>query len=149
MPGPSTAELNGLNPHVQVEPLTLAIVSLPPTLVEEALVEELFELPPHPATTSDTIDTKATNVSHLKRFIRSSIPETTLRRVQSRNDPICEMPKQKEYIVGSGTDQPAQRFEAHVSIARAARARALRDLAVSPPESRLVLAACRATAIAP
>src|SRR5262245_26594047 len=62
MPGPSTAELNGLNPHVQVEPLTLAIVSL----------EELFEFPPHPATT--TVDTTATKISDPKRFIDPPFP---------------------------------------------------------------------------
>src|SRR5262249_24490345 len=64
MPGPSTAELNGLNPQVQVEPLTLAITSL-----EEEL---LFELPPHPVTT--TIDTAATQISDPKRFIDPPFP---------------------------------------------------------------------------
>src|SRR6266480_4999126 len=70
MPGPSTAELNGLNPQVQVEPLTLAIVSLPPTFVEDALVE-LPPPPPHPAT---TIGTAASKISHLKRFIDPPFP---------------------------------------------------------------------------
>src|SRR5215475_14219522 len=65
MPGPSTAELNGLNPQVQVEPLTLAIVSLE----EEEL---LFEPPPQPATT--TIDSAATKISDPKRFIDPPFP---------------------------------------------------------------------------
>src|SRR5579864_9288464 len=74
MPGPRTAELNGLNWQVQVDPLTLSMTSLPPTLVLLAAVEEppelveleLLELPPHAATATDTPINK---VSQLMRFI--------------------------------------------------------------------------------
>jgi hypothetical protein len=75
MPGPSTAELNGLNWQVQVDPLTLSITSLPPTLAafaavdvapDEALDELLDELPPQAVASMQT----ATNdMSHVKRFI--------------------------------------------------------------------------------
>src|SRR5579872_6845412 len=77
MPGPRTAELNGLNWHVQVDPLSLSITSLPPTLPELAGVEEEpdddvdvefdVELPPPQAATST--DTMANRLSHLKRFM--------------------------------------------------------------------------------
>lgn len=75
MPGPRTAELNGLNWQVQVDPLTLSMTSLPPTLPEftvvevdpdEVLDELLDELPPHAVTIMHTM---ATNAIHLKRFI--------------------------------------------------------------------------------
>src|SRR5579864_9500983 len=77
MPGPRTAELNGLNWQVQVDPLTLSMTSLPPTLVPLAAVEEppelvelleLLELPPHAATATAT-DTPINKVSQLMRFI--------------------------------------------------------------------------------
>src|SRR5579862_2949805 len=68
IPGPRTAELNGLNWHVHVEPLSLSMTSLPPIAVPDADDddEELFELPPHAAT---SVATAARNMSHLKRFI--------------------------------------------------------------------------------
>src|SRR5690349_3875732 len=97
MPGPSTAELNGLNPHVQVEPLTLAIVSL-----EEEL---LFEPPPHPATT--VIDTAATKISDPKRFIDPPFPyrPSPAESPTESPDAIWQVSKQKEYIVGDAGDQ--------------------------------------------
>src|SRR5262249_29768251 len=98
MPGPSTAELNGLNPQVQVEPLTLAIVSL-----EEEL---LFEPPPHPATT--TIDTAPTKISDPKRFIDPPFPyrpSPADSPTDSLYNAIWQMSKQKEYIVGRVPDQ--------------------------------------------
>src|SRR5436190_10332569 len=82
MPGPSTAELNGLNPHVQVEPLTLAIVSL-----EEEL---LFELP-HPATI--TIDSAATKISDPKRFIDPPFPNRPSPAESPTDHPITQFGK--------------------------------------------------------
>jgi hypothetical protein len=62
-----TDELNGLNWQVQVDPVTLTMLTLPPTLpVLELLVEDLDELPPHAATSNDAM---INNESHLKRFI--------------------------------------------------------------------------------
>jgi hypothetical protein len=49
-----------------VDPLTLSITSLPPTLPAFAAVEELFELPPHAVARINTLNDNAT---HLKRFI--------------------------------------------------------------------------------
>jgi hypothetical protein len=70
MPGPSSAEMNGLNWQGHVPPYTLSITSLPPTLpvlagVEE-LVEELLEPPPQAATSVHTVTNE---MSQLKRFI--------------------------------------------------------------------------------
>src|SRR6476469_7553576 len=123
MPGPSTAELNGLNPQVQVDPLTFAIVSLPPMLVEEALVEELLlPPPPHPATT--TVETAASKISDLKRFIAPPFPvrQTTFGKYLNKRN------------ISSG---PSWRQLA---------ASLLRDLGEAPPERRPLRAACRATA---
>src|SRR6266513_3819772 len=66
MPGPRTGELNGLNWHVQVEPLTLSMTSLPPTVVPPPLVVVFDEDPPQAATSRHAV---ANMVSHLKRFI--------------------------------------------------------------------------------
>lgn len=75
MPGPSTAELNGLNWQVQVDPLTLSMTSLPPTLPafavvdvapDEVLEELLDELPPQAVASKQTA---ANDMSHVKRFI--------------------------------------------------------------------------------
>src|SRR6185437_7304902 len=67
MPGPSTDELNGLNWHVQVDPLTLTITTLPPTVPLFAGVDELLdELPPQPTMARQT----AANITtHMERFI--------------------------------------------------------------------------------
>src|SRR5437588_11131746 len=67
MPGPRTAELKGLNWQVQVDPLTLSITSLPPTLPVFAAVDEVLdELPPQAVA---NMHTAPNNMSHLKRFI--------------------------------------------------------------------------------
>lgn len=75
MPGPSTAELNGLNWQVQVDPLTLSMTSLPPTLPafavvdvapDEVLEELLDELPPQAVA---SMQTTTNDMSHVKRFI--------------------------------------------------------------------------------
>src|SRR5579871_4565204 len=75
MPGPSTAELNGLNWHVQVDPLSLSITSLPPTFPEaEADEDEVPELPDEledelPPQAATSMETAANKRTHLKRFI--------------------------------------------------------------------------------
>jgi hypothetical protein len=73
-PGPSTDELNGLNWQVQVDPLTLTITTLPPTLpvlaavdeVPDAVVDEVLDELPQAATNKHTA---AKDMSHMKRFI--------------------------------------------------------------------------------
>src|SRR5438045_1434057 len=126
MPGPSTAELNGLNPQVQVEPLTLAIVSLPPLLVEEALVEELFEPPPHPATTSDTIDIKATNVSHVKRFIGPPFPKSPSEGFNQGTTPFVKCLNKRN--ISSAASQINSRDHAPLPVGLAGPTTFLRDL---------------------
>src|SRR5579862_3683886 len=103
MPGPSTAELNGLNWHVQVDPLSLSITSLPDTFVvvgavdvvpEEEVPEE--DLPPQAA---NSMHTAATAISQVKRFIDTLLESRcrrSLRRVAGLD--IWEIPKQNEYI---------------------------------------------------
>src|SRR5438309_7510974 len=75
MPGPRSAALKGLNWHVQVDPLSLAITSLPPTLPVDAVfddvddvddVDDLDDDPPHPAS---SMRATANDASHLKRFM--------------------------------------------------------------------------------
>ena len=84
MPGPRTAELNGLNWQVQVEPLTLSMTSFPPTLPVFAGLDDVpDELPPHAATNMPTV---ASEASHLKRFIdilRSPLDDRRLLRRRS------------------------------------------------------------------
>jgi hypothetical protein len=79
MPGPRSDALKGLNWHVQVDPLTLSMTSLPPTLLvlavvlevavvlDVAVVLELFD-PPPPHALSVT-HTATHNVIHVMRFI--------------------------------------------------------------------------------
>jgi len=70
MPGPRTAELNGLNWQVQVDPLTLSITSFPPTVTalvaedDEVLVEDDDD-PPQAATAMQTV---VNDSSQMKRF---------------------------------------------------------------------------------
>src|SRR5262245_57671332 len=133
MPGPSTAELNGLNPQVQVEPLTLTIVSLE----EPELL--LFDPPPQPATT--TIDTAATKISDPKRFIDPPFPSRPSPAESPKKSPkasIWQISKQKEYIVGGVQDQCQC-----LNSPRLRDATSLPDLGGAPPERRLALAACR------
>jgi hypothetical protein len=76
-----TEELNGLKPQVQVDPVTLTIVILPPILpllpavvlvAFDALVVLLvFELPPQAAT---SMATAANDTIHLQRLIDILIP---------------------------------------------------------------------------
>src|SRR5947208_2490921 len=86
--------MNGLNWHVQVEPLSLSMTSLPPTLPvfagvpaawddvpdddPEEVPDELFdELPPHAATSTATAPSAT---RQLNRFISPSVPrESDLR----------------------------------------------------------------------
>ena len=63
-----TAGLNGLNWHVHVDPLSLTIVTYPPTVFD---VLDVFELLPQPAT---SVHPTANNMSHRERFIDSSVP---------------------------------------------------------------------------
>src|SRR5436305_11910054 len=82
-----TAGLKGLNPQVQVEPLSLSITSFPPILVEFAvpaagdavpdvfdeLPDDVFdELPPHAVT---SIATAVSAMRQLTRFtVKPSVP---------------------------------------------------------------------------
>jgi hypothetical protein len=68
-----TEGLNGLNVHVQVDPLSLSITTLPPTLPVLATVVEvpdelLDELPPQAAV---NMHAATNNKTHLKRFIET------------------------------------------------------------------------------
>jgi hypothetical protein len=103
-PVPRTVELNGLNWQVQVDPVTLSITTLPPTLPVLAAVDELWDdFPPQAATSKHAT---ATGISQLKRFIdtlrspfeiaSSSLAENLCARTSRRA--IWEMPKQKQYI---------------------------------------------------
>src|SRR5437588_10536558 len=105
MPGPRSAELNGLNWQVQVDPLTLSITSLPPILPVLAGVDpdEVFdELPPHAAS---SMHSATTDMRQVKRFI------DTLRFPSGRSPAGCryawflastiwKIPKQNDYISG-------------------------------------------------
>src|SRR5919197_6696327 len=104
MPGPSSAELNGLNWQVHVDPLTLSMTSLPPTLPvpptfagvpELAEVPEVFELFEPPPQALITTHTDANNASHLKRFI-ATLSFAPRRRFADTS--IWKSPKQKHYI---------------------------------------------------
>ena len=101
MPGPRTAELNGLNWQVQVEPLTLSMTSLPPILPVLAPVEdEPDELPPQAVASRQAA---ASGTSQLKRFIdtlRSPLDDRPPEGGRSFPDTITryaiwEIPKQK------------------------------------------------------
>src|SRR5437660_683080 len=104
IPGPSSDELNGLNWQVQVEPLTLSITSLPPTLPELAAVDELLdELPPQAVA---SMQARASGTSQPKRFIdtlhsplddRGPAGERSS-RTRSVDTTIWEIPKQNDYI---------------------------------------------------
>src|SRR5262245_9818261 len=73
MPGPSSDALNGLNWHVQVDPLTLSMTSLPPTLallevaVVFAVVFDVFD-PPLPQALNAP-HTATHKIIHVMRFI--------------------------------------------------------------------------------
>src|SRR5947209_16285394 len=66
MPGPRSAELNGLNWQVQVDPLTLSMTSLPPTLPVLPEPDDVLDDPPQAASNMQAV---ATEMSHVKRFI--------------------------------------------------------------------------------
>ena len=106
MPGPRTAELNGLNWQVQVDPLTLSMTSLPPTLpafavadvapdeVLDELFDELFdELPPQAVT---SMQTAANDTSHLKRFIYTLRSRFGKRRLITGSEFVRLLPRAAE-----------------------------------------------------
>jgi len=78
IPGPRSAELNGLNWQVHVDPLTLSITSLPPTfalLADADVVPDVagvevvvFELLPQELSRKHIA---GNTVSHRKRFIKT------------------------------------------------------------------------------
>src|SRR6516165_2325951 len=61
-----TDGLNGLNWHVHVDPVSLAMTSFPPTVALVEVDDLDDELPPQAVT---SMPTAANNMTHLKRFI--------------------------------------------------------------------------------
>src|SRR5437660_11930063 len=90
MPGPRTAELNGLNWHVQVEPLTLSMTSLPPILPLLAVLADVpVELPPQAVTKTQAT---AIGTSQLKRFM-----DTLRSPLDDRRPLACDLPGHDEF----------------------------------------------------
>src|SRR5579875_2949486 len=126
IPGPSSDALNGLNWQVQVEPLSLSITSLPPTVpppepdgVVDAAVDDPVDVPvdldfepPPQAAASMHVATSAT--SHAKPFNGSLfITHLSSQRRSGRSligiDPADQFGKplnKSEYISGSRAGQP-------------------------------------------
>jgi hypothetical protein len=94
----NTDELNGLNWQVQVEPVTLSMTSLPPTLLlfagvddvpddvpDEVADELLDELPPQAVA---TMHTAASATIHLKRCIDTLRSRLHVRRLLAGSELI-------------------------------------------------------------
>src|SRR5262249_22059550 len=91
MPGPRSAELNGLNWQVHVDPLTLSITRLPPTLPEFAAPagfpdvvaavapdDVLDELPPQAVTSTHAAPKRMTHLNCFIDVLRSPFDDRQL-----------------------------------------------------------------------